>query len=203
VKRLPLFLAALALSFGAGPARAVNTLEGCDIVAFAGKTAPVAFSPAPWRAYREAAGAALASDEPLALSAPDTTLTALAAAQADLLETVKDSPAYRDYLAGGSCRVIAKLDASAVAALLAEAVAASPAPVGRALAEVVAALESRIDAIRQTARFRSPEDLASYAARYYCFIAASIVTFLPPERRAEIALEDFGDTMSCHDAGRA
>jgi hypothetical protein len=33
-------------------------------------------------------------------------------------------------------------------------------------------------------------------------VAAAIVAFLPPDRRAEITLEDFGQTVSCKDAGR-
>lgn len=203
MRTLPLLATALALSFGAGPAHALKKIEGCDIVAFAGKDSPVVITPAQWQTYRQAAEAALALDGPLTLSAPDTPLTALIAAQLDLLETVKGSPAYQDYLAGSSCRVITKLNESAVAALLAEAVATAPAPIGQTLAAAVAAIETQIDAIRQTARFRSPKDLTLFAARYYCFIAAAIVAFLPPERRAEISLEDFGDTISCQDAGRA
>jgi hypothetical protein len=73
----------------------------------------------------------------------------------------------------------------------------------KALATVVEAARTQIDRIERTARFRSNQDRVLFAARYYCFIAASIAAFLPPARLADIALEDFGETMSCKDAGRA
>jgi hypothetical protein len=190
-----LLLAGLALSFGSGPGHAF-TVESCDIVAFAGKTSLVVTAPAPWQVYREAADAAVA------MTAPGARLTALIAAQADFIEAVKQSAAYRDHLAGESCRVLSTLSEGAVDALLAEAVAQLPAPSGEALATAIAEAKAQLDRIKQTARFRSAKDLTLFAARYYCFIAATIVAFLPPERRAEISLEDFGDTVSCKDAGR-
>jgi hypothetical protein len=190
-----LLLAGLALSFSSGPGHAL-TVEGCDIVAFAGKNSPVAIAPAQWQVYRDAAEAALAMTEP---GAP---LTALIAAQADFIEAVKQSAAYRDHLAGESCRVLSTLNEGAVDALLAEVVAQMPAPAGEALAAAVAEATARLDRFKQTARFRSAKDLTLFSARYYCFIAATIVAFLPPERRAGIALEEFGDTVSCKDAAR-
>ena len=192
--RTLLLLAGLALSFGAGPAFALKNIEGCDIVAFAAKDSPISITPEQWLAYREASEAALASPH---------AATALLAAQEAFLEPVKTSTVYQDYLASESCRVISKLNESAVDTLLAEAVATAPAPIGEALAQIVATMRIRIQRIDQTARFRSAKDKTLFAARYYCFIAASIVAFLPPERRAETALEDFGDTISCKDAGRA
>ncbi len=62
-----LLLAGLALSFSSGPGHAL-TVEGCDIVAFAGKNSPVAIAPVQWQAYREAAEAALAMTAPGAVS---------------------------------------------------------------------------------------------------------------------------------------
>jgi hypothetical protein len=70
------------------------------------------------------------------------------------------------------------------------------------LGAIVQAARTQIDNIERSARFRSNRDKTLFAAQYYCFIAAAIVAFLPPERRAEIALEDFGETVSCKDAGR-
>jgi hypothetical protein len=124
-------------------------------------------------------------------------------AQEELIALIKASPAYQDYLAGDSCRILAKLDAPAVEKLLAEAMATMDQDAAKALAAVVEAARTQIDRIERTARFRSNQDRSLFAARYYCFIAASIAAFLPPERLADIALEDFGETMSCKDAGRA
>lgn len=190
-----LLLAGLALT-GASPVHALDSVEGCDIVAFAAKDSPVAVSAAQWQAYREAAVAALA------MPAPGEALTALTAAQADFIEAVKGSAAHQDNLSGGSCHLLSAINEAALDALLAEAAAQLPGPAGEALNAAVAEARARLERIKQTARFRSAKDLTLFSARYYCFIAATIVAFLPPERRAEIALGDFGDTVSCKDAGR-
>lgn len=196
-----LLFAGLALGVSAGPAFALKTVDGCDIVAFASKTSPVQIAPEQWQAYRAASEAALGLDWNPPPGVPDP-LAALVAAQSDFLEAVKESAAYQDYLAGDHCKVLSTLNGSAVDALLAEAVAAIPAKAGEALTQVVETMRNQIMSIRQRARFRSPKDLTLFSARYYCFIAASIVAFLPPDRQAEITLEDFGETVSCKDVGR-
>ena len=193
-----LLLAGLALSFSAGPAHALKHLGGCDIVALAAKNSPVAVSPELWLDYREATEAALASggSDPRALSAR------VVQAQMDFLAALGGSAAYQDYLAGDSCHLLSKLNASAVDVLLAEATSSMSEPAAQALGAIVQAARTQIDNIERSARFRSNRDKTLFAAQYYCFIAAAIVAFLPPERRAEIALEDFGETVSCNDAGR-
>ena len=193
-----LLLAGLALSFSAGPAHALKHLGGCDIVALAAKNSPAAVSPELWLDYREATEAALASggSDPRALSAR------VVQAQMDFLAALGGSAAYQDYLAGDSCHLLSKLNASAVDVLLAEATSSMSEPAAQALGAIVQAARTQIDNIERSARFRSNRDKTLFAAQYYCFIAAAIVAFLPPERRAEIALEDFGETVSCKDAGR-
>jgi hypothetical protein len=197
-----LVLVGLTLSLGAGPALAFKTVEGCDIVAFASKDSPVQIAPERWQAYRAASEAALGLDWNPPLGVPDP-LAALVAAQSELLEGVKQSAAYRDYMAGDSCKLLSTLNASAVDALLAEAVAAIPPKAGEALRQVVATMRGRVEKIRSSARFRSLNDLTLFSARYYCFVAAAIAAFLPPERQREITLEDFGETVSCKDVGRS
>jgi hypothetical protein len=198
VKPTLLLLAGLALSFSAGPAHALKHLGGCDIVVFVAKGSPVSVSPELWLDYREATEAALASSgsDPRALSA------GVIQAQQEFLAALDGSAAYQDSLAGNSCRLLSKLNASAVDALLAEAVHAAPGPVAEALAQIIQAARTQIDNIEWSARFRSNRDKTLFAAQYYCFIAAAIVAFLPPERRESMTLEDFGDTVSCKDAGR-
>jgi hypothetical protein len=203
VRAIPLLLAGLALSFSAGPALALKNIEGCDIVVFAAKGSPVPVTPEQWLEYRADVEAALLSGDEAAAANPRALAANVVAAQEELLALIKASPAYQDYLAGGSCRILAKLDASAVKALLAEAMATMDQDAAKALAAVVEAARTQIDRIERTARFRSNQDRVLFAARYYCFIAASIAAFLSPERLADIALEDFGETMSCKDAGRA
>jgi hypothetical protein len=194
VKTLPLLLAALTLNISAGPAVALKHIEGCDIVAFAPGSS--ALTPEQWLDYRSKVEAALMPGNAAPAAA------GVVAAQKELLALIKTSPAYQDYLSGDSCRILAGLDAGAVQTLLAEAAATMPADAAKTLAALVEAARAQIDRIERTARFRSNRDRTLFAARYYCFVAASIMAFLPPERRAEIALEDFGNTISCKDAGR-
>ncbi len=190
-------LAGLALSFSVGPAHALKNIAACDIVAFAAKDSPIAITDAQWLEYRQAIEAALAagSADPRAASAD------VVAAQAAFLESIK-GPSYLGYLAGDSCLVLSKLDASAVDALLEEAAKSLPEQAAKALRDIVKASRMQIDRIERTARFRSNRDKTLFAAQYYCFVAATIAAFLPPDRRAELALEDFGETLSCKDAGR-
>ena len=205
MKTVPLLLAGLALSLSAGPALALKNIEGCDIVAFAGKGSPVPITPEQWLDYRADVEAALAPEPNAAPSAdnPRALAAGVVTAQQELLALIKTSPGYQQYLAGNSCRILAKLDASAVEALLAEAMATMPDAAAKMLAAVVQTARTQIDTIERTARFRSNQDRILFAARYYCFVAASIVAFLPPDQLAEISLDDFGDTISCQDAGRA
>ena len=203
MRTIPLLLAGLALSFSAGPALALKNIEGCDIVAFAAKGSPVPITPEQWLEYRADVEAALLSGNETGAANPRALAANVVAAQEELLALIKASPTYQDYLTGGSCRILAKLDAPAVEKLLAEAMATMDQDAAKALATVVEAARTQIDRIERTARFRSNQDRVLFAARYYCFIAASIAAFLPPARLADIALEDFGETMSCKDAGRA
>ncbi len=191
-------LAGLALSFSVGPAHALKNIAACDIVAFAAKDSPIAITDAQWLDYRAAIEAALAASggDPRSASAE------IVAAQTSFLESVKGSAAYQDYLAGDSCRLLSKLDASPVNALLDVAAQSLPEQAAKALRDIVEASRTQIDRIERTARFRSNRDKTLFAAQYYCFVAATIAAFLPPDRRAELALEDFGETLSCKDAGR-
>jgi hypothetical protein len=174
------------------------------VVAFAGNGAQLSLSEQAWHDYRAAAEAILgrAPQSGASLQAWRAIADELIAAQATLLQAAKASPAYQDYLAGDSCRVLARLNGSAIAALLDEAGQSAPQPIADALAAVVEAARTQIDRIERTARFSSNQAKTLMAAQYYCFVAAAIVAFLPPERRAEITLEDFGQTISCKDAGR-
>jgi hypothetical protein len=157
-----------------------------------------------WQDYRTAAEAILggAPQAGASLQAWRDIAEQLIGAQAKLLQAAKSSPAYSDYLAGDSCRVLARLNGSAIAALLDEAAQSAPQPIADALRAVVEAARTQIDRIERTARFSSNQAKTLMAAQYYCFVAAAIVAFLPPERRAEITLDDFGQTVSCKDSGR-
>lgn len=204
MRTLSLLVAGLALSLGAAPAHALKNIGGCDIVAFAGKGSPIAITAEQWLEYRADIEAALVPDRNEAPRAynPRALAAGVVAAQQDLLALIKASPAYQDYLAGDGCRLLSKLDASAVNLLLAEAMAAMPEAAAKVLRDIVETARTQIDRIERTARFRSNQDRTLFAAQYYCFIAASILAFLPPDRRVEMTLEDFGDTISCQDAGR-
>ena len=193
-----------ALVFGATPALAFKNLAGCDLVAFAAKDSPVAPAPERWQAYRDGVIALLGS--PPAADAPLAAWRALAnrliEAQQTLLAHQHDSQAYRDYLAGDNCRVLAKLDAGAVDALLDEAAQTTPEPIGAALRRVTQAARTQIDNIERSARFRSGKDKTAMAAEYYCFVAGAILGLLPPERQQTVTLESFGTTIPCRDIGR-
>jgi len=197
-------IACVVLGFSAGPALAFKNIEGCDIVAFAGKDSPVAIPPERWQAYRDSATALL--DAAPAADAPIAEWRALAnqlvEAQKALLAPGRDSPAYGDYLASDSCRVLSRLNAAAVDALLEEAAQTSSEPIGAALRRVTQAARTQIDRIERTARFRSGKDKTAMAAQYYCFVAGAIVALLPPERQQTIALDRFGTTIACRDVGR-
>jgi hypothetical protein len=204
VRKSLVLLACLALIFSAGPSQAFKNVEGCDLVACAAKGSPIAIPSERWQAYRDAAEAILggAPQAGASLQAWRALADRLIEAQATLLQPIQVSPAYQDYLAGDSCRVLAKLKGSAIEALLAEVSQSTPAPIAKALREVIEAARTQIDRIERTARFTSNRARILMAARYYCFVAAAIMAFLPPERRAEITLEEFGETISCQDAGR-
>jgi hypothetical protein len=183
---------------GASPAQAFKNIEGCDIVAFAASSSPVPISPERWEAYRQQVATLLADPS----SSKD--LRGLAFALIDiekrLLAPEAGSPAYQDYLASDSCRLLDKLNARAVDALLDEAAKSTPAPVMAALRQVTQTALAQIDRIERSARFRSNEDRTLMLAGYYCFVAGAIMSQLPPERQQTITLADFGETVPCKDA---
>jgi hypothetical protein len=201
---LPTLVACLALVLSSSPALALKNVEGCDLVAFAGKGAQLSLPEQAWQDYRAAAEPILgrAPQAGASLQAWRAIADELITAQATLLQPVKGSQPYHDYLASDSCRVLARLNGSAIAALVYEAAQSAPQPIADALGAVIEAARNQVDRIERTARFSSNQAKTLMAAQYYCFVAAAIVAFLPPERRAEITLEDFGQTMSCKDAGR-
>jgi hypothetical protein len=198
-------IACVVLGFSSGPALAFKNIEGCDIVAFAGKDSPVAIPAERWQAYRDSVTTLL--DAAPATDAPIADWRALAnrliAAQQTLLAPDRDSSAYGDYLASDSCRVLSKLNAAAVAALLDEAAETTSEPIGVALRLVTQAARMQIDNIERSARFRSLQDKTAMAAKYYCFVAGAISGLLPPDRQQTIALDSFGTTIACRDVGRA
>ena len=204
MKQRLVLLACLALGFSASPALAFKNIAGCDIVAFAAQGAAIAVAPERWQSYRDAAETILGAAPQAQVSVQQwrPVATELIAAQKSLLEPEKASEAYQDYLAGDSCRVLSKLDAGAIEALLDEAAQAAPEGAATALRRVTEVARAQIDNIERSARFRSNRDKTLFAAHYYCFIAGAIVALLPPERRPEITLEDFGNTVGCKEAGR-
>jgi hypothetical protein len=185
---------------GASPAQAFKNIEGCDLVAFAASPSPVPIPPDRWEAYRQHV-AALLSDPS---SSKD--LRALAFALVDiekrLLAPEARSQAYQGYLASDSCRLLDKLNARAVDALLDEAAKSTPASVMAALRQVTQTALAQIDRIERSARFRSNEDRTLMLTGYYCFVAGAILSQLPPEQQQSITLADFGETVPCKDAGR-
>lgn len=197
-------LACGAVGLGASPALAFKNIEGCDMVAFASPSSPVPIAPERWQAYRQAATTILGA-------APQSVTTIgewrpvaaqLIAAQKSLLEPEKGSPAYRDYLAGDTCRLLVKLNPGAVQARLDEAAQSTPEPAMAALRHVTDAARNQMDSVDRSARFRSGLDRTLSLAGYNCFVAGAIVGLLPPERQQAIALEDFGEIAACKDAGR-
>jgi hypothetical protein len=164
----------------------------------------VPLAAAHWQAYRDSVVALLAAppDADATLAAWRALANRLIEAQQTLLAPQRDSQAYRDYLAGDSCRVLAKLDASAVDALLDEAAQTAPEPIGDALRRVTRAARLQMDNIERSARFRSGKDKTAMAAEYYCFVAGAILGLLPPERQQTVTLESFGTTIACRDIGR-
>ena len=190
-------LALCAAALGGTPALAFKSIEGCDIVAFASASSPVPIAPPRWQAYREAIEALLAD------SSYDARTLALALVQAEqtLLAPDKGSPAYQGYLAE-SCQLNVKLNDATVAAKLDQIAATLPASSMAALRQVIDAARRQMDNLDRSARFRSNQDRTLALAAYNCFVAGLIAGLLPPELRASLTLADFGDTVSCQDAGR-
>jgi hypothetical protein len=204
VKPRLVLLACLALGFSARPALAFKNIAGCDIVAFAAKGSPIAIAPERWQSNRDAAETILGASPQVQASVQQWRLVAteLIAAQKRLIEPEKASKAYQVYLAGDSCRVLSKLDAGAIEALLDEAAQAASEPAATALRRVTEAARAQIDNIERSARFRSNRDKTLFSAHYYCFVAGAIVALLTPERQLGITLESFGNTVGCKEAGR-
>ena len=192
------------LGLGASPAFAFKNIAGCDLVAFAAKDSPIAIPAPRWQSYRDQAAAILAAAPAADASLADWRALAneLIAAQNSLLAPEQGSDAYRDYLASDSCRVLSKLNASAVHGLLDEVAQTAPEPIAAALQRVTQAARMQIDNIERSARFRSGKDKTAMAAQYYCFVAGAILGLLPPEREQAVTLESFGTTIACRDIGR-
>jgi hypothetical protein len=197
IYRLVLF-ALCAASLGGTPALAFKNIEGCDLVAFAAPSSPVPIPEERWQAYRDAAKALLgdASQDVRSLA------LALIDAQANLLAPDKESQAYQDYLGGDSCRILTKLNNAAIETLLGEVSQSLSGEAMTALRQVVDAALRQMDNLDRSARFRSVQDRTLALASYNCFVAATILALLPPEKRASLTLADFGDTAPCKDAGR-
>ena len=72
-----------------------------------------------------------------------------------------------------------------------------------ALRQVIDAARTQIDRIERSARFRSNQDRTLTLAAYNCFVAGcDRGAFCRPSGRPSLTLADFGDTVSCKDAGR-
>jgi hypothetical protein len=184
----------------AGPAFAFKNIEGCDVASFAAKDAPIKIEPERWQTYRDGVALLLGKTQSAAATDWRSLGFDVADLQKSLLDKIRNTQAYRDYLASESCRVIVKVDANAVSMLLGEVVKSDSA--AAPLQPLVEHGLNQIDRIERSARFRSTQDRTLMLAGYYCFAAGVIVPFLPPERLKTITLEDFGQTASCKDAGR-
>ena len=197
-----LLLAGLAIGFGGRPAFALKNVEGCDIVAFAAENAPISIAPERWRVYAAESQSLLASPPGESSSDWRGLARGLIGLQGTVLADVKASPAYQDYLAADTCRVLSRLESRAIEGLLHEVEQAEPDAIAT-LRGVTEAARTQIDRIERTARFTSNQAKTLMGAHYYCFVAGAIVGLLPSERRATIALEDFGETVTCQQAGRS
>jgi len=197
-------IACVVLGFSAGPALAFKNIAGCDIVAFAGKNSPVAIPAERWQAYGDSLTTVLeaAPGADAAIAAWRALANQLIEQQQALLAPDQASPAYRDYVAGERCRVLSKLNSSAVEGLLGDAAQTASEAVAAALRRVTQAARTQIDNIERSARFRSLTDKTAMAAQYYCFVAGAIAGLLPPERQQTVTLDSFGTTIACRDIGR-
>ena len=204
MKQRLVLLACLALGFSASPALAFKNIAGCDIVAFAASSSPVPIAAERWQSYRDAAETILGAAPQTQASVQEWRPVAaeLIGAQKNLLAPDKGSKAYQNYLAGDRCRVLSKLDSGAFETLLDEVAQSTPGQAATTLRRVTQAARTQIDRIERSARFRSGQDKTLFAAHYYCFVAGAIVALLPPERQQKIALDNFGETVTCKDAGR-
>ena len=193
-----------ALVFSASPALAFKNIEGCDIAAFAGKDTPVAIPAERWQVYGDSLTTVLeaAPGADAAIAAWRALANQLIEQQQALLAPDQASPAYRDYVAGERCRVLSKLNSSAVEGLLGDVAQTASEPVAAALRRVTQAARTQIDNIERSARFRSLTDRTAMAAQYYCFVAGAIAGLLPPERQQTVTLDSFGTTIACQDIGR-
>jgi hypothetical protein len=191
-----------ALAFGATPALAFKNIEGCDVVAFAGKDSPVVIPAERWQAYRVQSEFLLGQPQTAAATDWRALGSRLVELQKTLLAPERGTKPYQDYLASDSCRVLAKLDSSAIQTLLGEVAQVNSEPTPTALERVTSAARTQIDQIERSARFRSGQDKTLFAAGYYCFVAAAIAGMLPPERQQTIALDSFGTAIPCRDIGR-
>jgi hypothetical protein len=192
----------LGLGFSAGPALAFKNLEGCDIAAFASQSSPVKIAPERWQTYRTNSEFLLGQSQTAAATDWRALAASLIDTQKSLLAPDKGSPAYQDYLAGDTCRVLSKLDAQAIETMFGEIAGSASAGAVTALRGVTQAARTQIDRIERSARFRSGKYRTLMMAQYYCFVAGAIVALLPPERQKGLSLAEFGETVSCKDVGR-
>ena len=195
-------LACGAACVSASPALAFKNIEGCDIVAFASPSSPVPIAPERWQAYAQAAASLLENPPSKATNDWRGLALGLFGLQKDLLAPDRGSKAYQGYLASDSCRVLVKLNAGSVEALLDEVGQSTSGDAMAALRHLVDAARKQMDNLDRAARFRSGQDRKLSLAAYNCFVAGAIVALLPPERPKAVALEDFGETVTCKDAGR-
>ncbi len=203
MRYLLVLLVCCGASLSASPASAFKYIEGCDIVAFAGQSSPVPIPPERWQAYGNSAAFLLTQSTQSAAAANWRDLAfKLVDLQKNLLAPDRGSTAYQDYLASDRCSVLVKLNANAVDSLLDEAAQSASGDAMAALRAVIDAGRAQIDRIERSARFRSNEDKVLMLAGYYCFDAGAIAALLPPERLARLELKDFGETVSCTEAGR-
>jgi hypothetical protein len=196
-------LAGWALVQGPGPAFASKNVAACDIVSFAGHAAPIEIAAERWQSYRDKVEAIL-SEAPKGetTQASQEVAAALIEAQTALLEPVKASEAYAEYLASDSCLLLTSLDPAGVEAVLSELGPSTPEQAIAAARQIANTARQAVSTIARSARFRSTRDQALVSAQYYCFAAGAIHALLSPAQQASTVLGTFGSTVSCKDAGR-
>jgi len=203
---LRLILAALAgwaLVQGAGPAFASKNAAACDIVTFAAQAAPIEIAAERWQSYRDRVEATLSEAQTSdTTQASQDVAAALIEAQTALLEPVKASEAYAEYLASDSCLLLTSLDPAGVEAVLSDLGPATPEQAIAAARQIANTTRELVSTIARSARFRSTRDQTLLSAQYYCFAAGAIHALLSPEQQGRIGLAKFGHTVTCRGAGR-
>jgi hypothetical protein len=101
------------LGFSASPALAFKNIEGCDIVTFAAKDAPIAVPKERWHRDQSETILTVAPGAEATLTEWRAVANKLIEAQRNLLEPAIETKPYQDYLAGENCLALAKLDSGA------------------------------------------------------------------------------------------